>query len=314
MTTFDEATASAVADAVDQFPAKLSGGRVVFGFDGFVDQVREVVADRRDPETHDRLDELAGFSERVAASVEADSSLSFEWIQRGTRTGGHTCHLGRAFGKWGSIPFSSGCTATLCWIPSTASSPTTSSTPLGEPGYTDAVEFDDGKLLLIENGDSMELDWDRLCDRVGRETLATRLDGARLFGAGYWAETLNLPDLLSGLRDLWPELTDPPETVVVDPGDVRKLDPGRLRAGREALGELDDVARSSSPRTAPKPTFSRTRTAREWGLIGTPRVTRKSSSTPSTPRWSSATDWKNLSSSARPERTGCQSQSSTIRN
>jgi hypothetical protein len=114
---------------------------------------------------------------------------------------------------------------------------------LGEPGYTDAVEFDDGKLLLIENGDSMELDWDRLCDRVGRETLATRLDGARLFGAGYWAETPNLPDLLSGLRDLWPELTDPPETVVVDPGDVRKLDPGRLRAGREALGELDDVAR-----------------------------------------------------------------------
>jgi hypothetical protein len=243
MTTFDEATASAVADAVDQFPAKLSGGRVVFGFDGFVDQVREVVADRRDPETHDRLDELAGFSERVAASVEADSSLSFEWIQRGTRTGGHTCHLGRAFGKWGFDPVLVGMYGDPLLDPFDREFADYELHTLGEPGYTDAVEFDDGKLLLIENGDSMELDWDRLCDRVGRETLATRLDGARLFGAGYWAETPNLPDLLSGLRDLWPELTDPPETVVVDPGDVRKLDPGRLRAGREALGELDDVAR-----------------------------------------------------------------------
>ncbi|MCU4799585.1 PfkB family carbohydrate kinase [Halobacteria archaeon HArc-gm2] len=243
MTTFDEDTAGAVAGAVEQFPATLSGGRVVFGFDGFVDQVREVVADRRDPDTHDRLDELAGFSDRVAASVAADSSLSFEWIQRGTRTGGHTCHLGRAFGKWGFDPVLVGMYGDPIQEPFEREFADYELHTLGEPGYTDAVEFDDGKLLLIENGDSMELDWDRLRDRVGRETLVNRLDGARLFGAGYWAETPNLPDLVAGLRELWSELADPPETVVVDPGDVRKLDPGRLRAGRDALGELDDIAR-----------------------------------------------------------------------
>jgi len=243
MTTFDEETAAAVADASEQFPVAHSGGRTVFGFDGFVDRVREVVADRHDPDTHDRLDELAGFSERVAASVAADSSLSFEWLQHGTRAGGHTCHLGRAFGKWGFDPVLVGMYGDPVLDAFEREFSKYELHTLGEPGYTDAVEFDDGKLLLIENGDSMELDWERVRDRVGRETLASRLDGARLFGAGYWAETPNLPDLLSGLRALWPELADPPGTVVVDPGDVRKLDRGRLRAGRDALDELDGVVR-----------------------------------------------------------------------
>jgi len=112
---------------------------------------------------------------------------------------------------------------------------------IGEPGVTDAVEFDDGKLMLTEIGDTMTLDWTRLEDRLGHDRLLRRLDGAALLGVGYWSETPRLPSVLSGLRDRWADIDDPPETVLVDPGDVRKLDADRLRSGREAISELGDV-------------------------------------------------------------------------
>ncbi len=243
MNRFDDETENAVTAAREGLPDAVPGGRLVFGFDGFVDRVREVVADRHDPDAYDRLDELAGFSERVADSVATDSSLSFEWLQRGTRTGGHTCHLGRAFGKWGYDPVLVGMYGDPVLDAFDEEFGEYELHTLGEPGYTDAVEFDDGKLMLMENGDSTTLDWADVVDRVGRATLADRLDGARLFGAGYWAETPNLPDVLAGVRNLWPELDDPPGTLLVDPGDVRKLDAGRLRDGRRELGRLGDVGR-----------------------------------------------------------------------
>lgn len=243
MSTFDDETARAVDTARSQLPEQVSSQRVVFGFDGYVDRVREVVADRHDPDDYERLETLAGFGDRVQDSVAADSSLSFEWLQHGTRTGGHTSHLARAFGHWNFDPVMIGMYGDPLLDVFTEEFTEYELHSLGEPGYTDAVEFDDGKLMLIENGDTMDLDWESLTAAIDRETLRSRLDGAALLGTGYWAETPDLPDVLEGVAELWPELGDPPATVLVDPGDVRKLDDDRLRSGGDAIGRLAEQTR-----------------------------------------------------------------------
>jgi len=243
MSSFDDETARAVEAARAQLPATLPSDRVVFGFDGYVDRVREVVADRQDPDDYDRLDTLAGFGDRVQQSVAADSSLSFEWLQHGTRTGGHTSHLARAFGQWGFDPVMIGMFGDPLLDVFAEEFGEYEQHTLGEPGYTDAVEFDDGKLMLIENGDTTNLDWEYLTERVDRETILAAIDGAALLGAGYWAETPDLPDVLGGVADLWDDLDDPPSTVIVDPGDVRKLDAERLQNGGDAIGCLADRTR-----------------------------------------------------------------------
>ena len=240
---FDDETEAAVAVARSQLPETVPSERVVFGFDGYVDRVREVVADRTDPETYDRLDTLASFGDRVQNSVAADSSLSFEWLQHGTRTGGHTSHLARAFGGWGFEPVMIGMYGDPVLDVFAEEFADYELHTLGEPGYTDAVEFDDGKLMLIENGTTMDLDWSYLTDRFDRDQLRDRLHGAALLGTGYWAETPDLPDVLDGVAGLWDEVSDPPETVLVDPGDVRKLDAERLDSGQDAIGRLADQTR-----------------------------------------------------------------------
>ena len=237
----DDETRRAVETARRQLPDSVDARRVVFGFDGYLDRVREVVADRTDPTTHERLPSLADFRNRLDRSVKAGSSLSYEWLEEGRRTGGHTCHLARAFGTWAFDPTLVGMYGDPVRETFEREFGDYDIVTLGEPGVTDAVEFDDGKLMLTEIGDTMTLDWAGLDERFGHDRLADRLDGAALLGVGYWSETPHTPSVLSGLRDFWSDIDDPPATVLVDPGDVRKLDTDRLRSGREAIGGLTDV-------------------------------------------------------------------------
>ena len=95
---------------------------------------------------------------------------------------------------------------------------------LGTPGYCDAVEFDDGKLMLTETSEAAELDWKTLKDRVDPETLAGHLDGADILGVGYWTVTTALPDIVAKIVEATWELQEsPPERVFFDPGDVNNL-------------------------------------------------------------------------------------------
>jgi hypothetical protein len=59
---------------------------------------------------------------------------------------------------------------------------------LGKPAYTDAIEFNDGNCMLTESGKMRELDWETIREDVGLNQLSSCLDGAAVFGMGYWAE------------------------------------------------------------------------------------------------------------------------------
>jgi sugar/nucleoside kinase (ribokinase family) len=111
---------------------------------------------------------------------------------------------------------------------------------IGDPGMTDAVEFNDGKLLLTETGDYRSLDWETLDERLGHDQLARLLEQADLFGMGYWSMIPDLPGILHGLaEDVWPTLSNPPSHVFFDPADIRHLPGTRLADGFDALRALN---------------------------------------------------------------------------
>jgi hypothetical protein len=112
---------------------------------------------------------------------------------------------------------------------------------VGDPGRTDAVEFDDGKLLLAELGDVDRFTWQTIVDRAGLEALADRFDGLDLLGIGYWVDTPRVATVLDGLRtELFPTLSSPPDRILFDPGDVRQIGSDRVAEGIDALGRMDD--------------------------------------------------------------------------
>lgn len=240
-TTVDSETRAAVDDCKSTFPETPTGGDVVFGFDGYLDTVREL-SEERSTGT-ERITSLEVVGNRILEAADADSSLSFGWQTTGKRAGGHVCHLSRAYEKLGYEP-------TLVGTLGDPIRPFIEERfghlelhSLGETGTTDAVEFNDGKLMFSEAGEIDSLDWEHLMNTVGRETLADAIDGTRLLGIGYWAMIPGLPSILDGLRErVWPTLSDPPEHVIVDPADVRRLSPDDLEAIVSASGRFATVA------------------------------------------------------------------------
>lgn len=237
----DSQTRDAVVSCQKHLPSEPSGGDVVFGFDGYVDNVRQAGTNAGAPDSA-RITTLSEFGEEIVSSAAADSSLSISWERRGQRTGGHVSHLSRVYQHLGFEPTLVG----MCGDPvrdlferefgdCTIHS-------LGDPGITDAIEFDDGKFMLMDSGGAATLDWETLRTHVGIDTLVEELDGAKLLGIGYWAMIPELATILDQLREtVFPKLTDPPQHVLLDPANIREIDREMLESIVAATGRLGDV-------------------------------------------------------------------------
>jgi hypothetical protein len=235
-------TRSHLRECRRNLPDSIDGEKVVFGFDGVVDRVRRVVAERTGPEEYELMGTMSEFSTRIGDSAGMDTSLSIEWQNNGKRAGGHTSHLGRAMERLGCKPTLIGTFGKPPVETFTREFERTNLLSVAHHATTDAVEFNDGKVLLSDSGILASLDWNAICDEVGLNTLASRIDRTRVLGIGYWATVLQIPTILDGLRtELWPRLRDPPERIIFDPADVRRISKPTLESGLEAIGHLDET-------------------------------------------------------------------------
>lgn len=258
----NEETQQLLRECRRSLPADIDREKAVFGFDGVVDRVRSVVDTRAGPDEYETMETMGEFSDRIDRSAGLNTSLSIEWRNRGKRAGGHTSHLGRAMERLGCKPTVIGTFGDPPVETFTKEYDRAEIISLGEAPTTDAVEFNDGKVLLSDSGVLASLDWDQICETVGLNTLASRVDRTRVLGIGYWATVLQMPSILEGLReDLWPRLRDPPGRVLFDPADIRRLSERTLEDGVDALDELDDTV----PVTV---SSNRAETLRIAGLFG----------------------------------------------
>ena len=236
----DVTTEAAVRACQRQLPASVDGGDVVFGFDGMIDAVQEMVDTRHGPESYTPIRTLDSLADRFRDSADENSSLAVEWVRNGTRTGGHTSHLARFFGGIGYDPAMIGTFGRPIRDVFAEEFGAYEMASLGEPGETHAVEFDDGKCMFIEPGSYLRFDWETVVETIPLDELAAHVDGTELLGIGYWTVMPRLPSVLSGLReDLWPRLSDPPERILFDPGDIRQLTAEQVERG---IGPLEGLA------------------------------------------------------------------------
>lgn len=238
----DSETSGYLKECRADLPSTAPDERVVHGFDGYVDRVRTMVESRSGPSDYDEMTTLATLEQRIAESVDRNNSCSIEWMTNSKRAGGHTSHLGRAFSR---IGFDSTVIGTYGSPPKSIFERELGDCALvsvGSPSYSDAVEYNDGKFMLNEIGSMETLDWDTLREHVDGEWLVDRLESASVLSVGYWSTMPFLPSIWDGLSsDVFPSLSNPPETVFIDPADVRRMSTDRIRNGLDALRRLDDA-------------------------------------------------------------------------
>lgn len=215
---------------------------VVLGFDGYCDRIRKVLADRTSADTYATMDSMADLVDRFEQSVELKNSCSLEWTVTEMRAGGHTANVGRAYKNFGVSPTLVGTFGEGENTVFEEEFPEQQLRSLGRPSITDAIEFNDGKVMLNDVRSMSSLDWERVTEQVGMEELLTTIDDAALLSTGYWATIPALPSIWRGLReDIWPRLANPPGEILIDPADLRRLSTDQVRAGRQELERLNDV-------------------------------------------------------------------------
>lgn len=218
-------------------PAHLS---VAVGFDGFVDEIVEVVDRRESFDSYTRMTRMSQFGERIIKA--AGLSTNIEFVPKTVKLGGNgpimanaLVQAGTAVSYMGSIgkpnihPVFTELTDRCNQVYS-----------LTEPGHTDAVEFDDGKIMLGKMESLNDVNWATIKDIVGEEQLKKLLTGVDLVATVNWTMTPYMNEVWDGILGLLVPVEDGEKPFFfVDLADPGKRNPEDIREA------LDLIARFS---------------------------------------------------------------------
>jgi hypothetical protein len=216
-------TLAAAAAAVPQLTATI-------GLDGFVDSIIAVVDKRENAHKFARVPTLAAFGERIAKS--AGHSSNAELVVERVKLGGNGPIMANALAAAGlkvTAVGNLGYPAVHAAFEELQRRATVVS--IAEPSYTDALEFDDGKLLLGKHDSLREVTWENLLARMGREQLTAAFTAANLIGLQNWTMLPFMSDIWQHvLEELCPHLPPAPRRqFFFDLADPEKRDPRDIR-------------------------------------------------------------------------------------
>lgn len=213
---------------------------VVVGFDGFVDEMIEVVEERRGQDDYDRVATIRSFGERISASA-GKSSLR-EIVVRATEPGGCAMSLGDGLAALGAEVHAY---ATLgepihpAFAPIAARFAHVES--WGEhPGRTLAFEFGDGKLMFSSVRPLADFDPELVSRKLAEGTFREACGRAKLIGLTDWSLYPHMTEVWRLLRrEVFVHLDSPWFFVdLVDPASRSDADVADML---RALAEIQDA-------------------------------------------------------------------------
>ncbi len=198
------------------------------GLDGFVDEIIQVVDKRDNAETFQRLPTIAKLAGRLAGA--AGKSTNIELVNQVTKLGGNGPIMANALASFGlqvaylgTLGYPSlhpvfGPFAQCAEVHSIA-----------EPGHTDALEFEDGKIMLGKHYPLKEVTWENIKTRFGQDKFLAKFQGADLVGFVNWTMLPYMSDLWAALlHELCPSLKGPRRKIFFDLADPEKRTPADI--------------------------------------------------------------------------------------
>ncbi|MCW5777003.1 MAG: hypothetical protein KIS87_11240 [Phycisphaeraceae bacterium] len=241
--------ARAAADAIERAGASgFEGMPALVGFDGFVDSIIRVVDRRRsmDGADFERIGTIGEFAGRCAAAAGRSTNMEL-WVDE-DRFGGNGPLTAGALGRLG-VP--------VCFIGAVGrEDDPTRVAPIYEPfatrcrevvsvaapGHTDALEFDDGKIMLGKTRNVQAVTWDRIVGTVGVDGVRRRVEAAGLIVMVNWSLCGGVPGIWEGLiGEALPGLATRGggRRVLIDISDPAKRSDGDLRDALATMARMN---------------------------------------------------------------------------
>ena len=177
---------------------KPKNEKVLIGLDGFVDKIVHVVGKRKSATEFDRIKTIKEFGERIVKA--AGLSTNFEMVVLQEKLGGNGPILSNAFLTYG---------LGLTYI-GALGYPQIDNVfqhmnengkvySLANPGTTDALEFEDGKLMIGKLDSLNNVNWENIKKIIGIPKLTELINASSLFGLENWTMIPHMSDIWKGL-------------------------------------------------------------------------------------------------------------------
>lgn len=174
--------------------------KALVGLDGFVDEIITVV-DKRNPNgSYEPVKTIDALGQKIRGA--AGQSTNYELVVKQKKLGGNGPIMSNALANMGMAVTYVGCLGYPSLHPvfeEFAKKATVLS--IADPGHTDALEFDDGKLMLGKHETLGDVNWDNLIARVGKEKLKDLMHSAQLIGMVNWT-------MLPQMSRIWAKMLD----------------------------------------------------------------------------------------------------------
>lgn len=208
-------------------PSQLN---LVLGFDGFIDEIIHVVDKRLDSNSFTRIETLSD----LAARIEKASGLStnIELIPTQKKIGGNGPIMCNALAKHKPTITYIGALGhpVINGVFKEMSEKATLYT-MADSGHTDALEFNDGKLMMGKMVSLNNITYENVMAAVGFETFVSLLSRADLFASVNWSMITNMTDLWQKLLvNVLPKLPkrDKKPIFFIDLADPEKREAAEL--------------------------------------------------------------------------------------
>ena len=209
------------------------------GLDGFVDEILHVVDKRTDATTYTRVPTIAAYAERLAAA--AGKSTNIELVNILTKLGGNGPIMANALASFGlQVTYlgSLGYPAIHPVFDPFAKRANVHS--ICGAGLTDALEFEDGKLMVGKHYTLKEVNWENILGRFGLDKFQQNFGTASLVGFVNWTMLPFMSDIWQTVQaEVCPKLKGQRRWMFVDLADPEKRLPQDIRRALELIAKFE---------------------------------------------------------------------------
>ena len=154
-----------LSDQLQGARTKLARAKVLVGLDGFVDTILHVVKTRESATKYARMTAMKDFAAKIHAA--SGQSANVEMVTQMVKLGGNGPIMANALGSYGTPVTYIGNLGTPNLHPVFGDFAKRARViSIAEPGYTDAVEFEDGKLMFGKHESLKNVNWANLLAHV----------------------------------------------------------------------------------------------------------------------------------------------------
>jgi sugar/nucleoside kinase (ribokinase family) len=182
-----------------------------------------------------RLPTIAQFGERLAAA--AGQSTNVELVSQRTKLGGNGPIMANALAGFGLKVTYLGNLGYPKLHPAFADFAQRAEVhSIADPGYTDALEFEDGKIMLGKHQSLKEMNWENIKARFGQDEFTARAGSADLVGFVNWTMLTHMSDIWAAvLKEVCPCMKGPRRKLFIDLADPEKRTNGDILRALELV-------------------------------------------------------------------------------